>query len=144
MKRVLMVLGGLVLAIVLIVAVQGYQDARQRADDREKYKKLTDTPELLRMVLAAVKPRKGAQKVPVLCAYMAAGAFRLAEARDLKMTKEGAEAAVLAEMDIVREIAKTGANPVYVIGGLASRVYKQSTSPAATFELQAYDCASGR
>lgn len=144
MRRVLMVVGGLLLLVLIVVAVQGYQDARARADDRDKFAKLSHTSILLGKVLAAIKPAKGTRKVSPLCAYLAAGAYRLAEARNLQMTREGAEAAVLAEMDIVREIMQTGSEPVYVVAGLASRVYSQSAAPDATFELEAARCMGGR
>lgn len=137
LRGIVIVAGAAVTLFVGSAVVSGILDANAKRRAQELSTRLTSINRLQNMVLEAVKKRDG---VSVPCGFVAAIAFRLAEARDLNI--EQAYGVDLAnDRWLVEEIAKTGSDPRYVIRGLAAQVYGSPLSPADTFKVHAAACA---
>ena len=140
LSAVLAVLGFVIAAVVLAQAIS---ENRRRFELERATQQLTHVSGLLSMMLAAVKSRIGGKKPPLVCAALAAGAYRLAEARDLRIDKPDAVALVLMERDLVLELDKAGFDVRSAYGGLSSRIFASSNSPHATFDSTLAGCVNG-
>lgn len=142
--------GGIVLAAVILFVgsaiVAGVMESEQRNADRKKVESLSSSLSLLQRINSGIAQKKLAKKkVPEpACWYLAAAAYRLAEARDMKLSIEVATAAtdVPDLMDYIRGAGFPDTRNV--VRGLAVDVYKEnSLSPDGTFNERVERCASG-
>lgn len=142
--------GGIILAVVILfvgsAVISGIAQAEREAADRKKAESLTTTLNLLTKITGEMAQRKKLKQKPVepACWYLAAAAYRLAEARDLKMSIEAAIKAT--DVPDLMDYIRGAGFPVtrHVVGGLAQNVYKEALSPDSTFGQQIYLCTSGK
>ena len=132
---------GAVIALFFGTAIiAGIMESREREDVQEKTNLLSSINILQGMILSGMKTNK---RPPLVCWYIGALAFRLAEARDLKISKPYA-IDLTNDQYLVGELAKNGFNAKNVIGGIASQVYDSPLSPSSTFDAQIEACTRGR
>lgn len=115
----------------------GIMESRENEAVRQKAKALTSTESLLSIMLAEMRRVKGR---PVLCWYIGAIGYRLAEARDLKIPMSHA-VDLANEEYLVEDLAKAGFNARHVITGIALQVYDSPLPPFKTLEVQSQSCA---
>ncbi len=131
-----------VAAVVLFfgsAVLVGIFESQTRHEAQKKASQLTDVPKLQSMIHTTMRDGRH-PKAPVVCWYLGAIGFRLAEARDLKIPV--AHAIGLAnDQQLVEEVAKAGFNTRHVVGGVADQVYASPLSPALTFNAQRAACS---
>jgi hypothetical protein len=138
---VLVVLGSAIALFIGSAFVAGKLEQRQERAMEQKAASLTDILVLQKMIRTGMQA-KGA-RIGLPCWYLAAIGFRLAEARDLKISREDA-IALSNDRYLVGELAKIGSDPKMVITGLSHRVYGSPLPPRETFDSQLEACAGNR
>lgn len=141
--------GGIVLAVVILfvgsAVITGIAESQIAAADRKKAEALTTSLNLLQKITAEMDQRKKLKQRPIepACWYLAAAAYRLAEARDLKMSMDAATVAtdVPDLMDYIRGAGFPDTH--HVVRGLAADVFNGAASPDVTFGNRLALCASG-
>lgn len=116
--------------------VSGVMESNQRHADTKKAAGLTGLPALQKMMLEAARKRPS---TATPCWYVGAIAYRLAEARDLKIDKAFAIEASN-ERYLIEDLTKHGFDTHAVISGLAQRVYSSPLPPQAMFDSQVEAC----
>jgi hypothetical protein len=117
--------------------VAGIMQSHQEESVRQKANSLTSTESLLGIMLAEMRRTKGR---PVVCWYIGAIGYRLAEARDLEIPMSYAVDLANDEY-LVEDLAKGGFNARHVITGIAMQVYDSPLPPFKTLETQSQSCA---
>lgn len=120
--------------------VAGRLEQRQEETLKAQAASLATVPTLQAMVVSGMRQDR---RPPLVCWYIGAIGYRLAEARDLKIEK--LDAIRLANDEyLVRELASNGFNTLNVIGGVAVAVYGSPLSPRDTFQSQVTACSRSR
>lgn len=144
MKLWLRVALGVLGLAVLVVAVQGYQDAKQRQRLREARDKLTPVPDLVIKAARAVKAAPKAQRANMGCGLVAAAAYRIAEARELGLSWEEATALTVTEAELMAPLRAGGADPTMLTAALAQRLYAMPAPPESHFVNDFLQCNASR
>lgn len=129
------------IAVVLFfgsAVVVGIVDSNRNDLDRKLAQKLTGIPELQKMVSSRLDGT-----APLACLYLSAISYRLAEARDLGITRSTAIELANNEF-LVTELIKNGFNSASVVRGVSSIVYDSPLSPQGSFDAQLDSCVNGR